>query len=453
MKSLEKDRARRYETANGLAHDVQRYLNDEAVTACPPSAAYRFQKFGRRNKVALLTSTMIVAALLAGTGISTWQAVRATRATIGQREAVRLAQANERTASENAKQAEAERARAESYFYKARLAIANIATGAMRGQAKWAELPPEWRKLVAANSLEFYESLLDENNPNPAARYETGVALQTVGLVYAQLREHDQAVSFARRSVNVLDAWVRSHPGPREYRKQRGYAHLCLGEWLWRSEPDEAQQHLRTAATVYEGLLAESPTIPRLSDLSELTDAYWLLIPFAKVGEADACHQRVATYARIIANPYFANSAATRPAAQAQREAWAIAGIVDYLLVAPVSSARENELALRMAATVVELDGGRAGLWETLGMAYYRAGDYPAAEAAIAKAIEVKHDLSGYREYIIAMIKWHQGDKEQARRHYDLGNTARRYFVSNPLQREAAELMGIVIDPTTRPVK
>ena len=48
MKALEKDRNRRYETANGLAMDVQRYLNDEPVAACPPSAGYRFRKFARR---------------------------------------------------------------------------------------------------------------------------------------------------------------------------------------------------------------------------------------------------------------------------------------------------------------------------------------------------------------------------------------------------------------------
>ena len=50
MKALEKDRNRRYETASGLAADVQRYLNDEPVEACPPSAWYRFRKFARRHK-------------------------------------------------------------------------------------------------------------------------------------------------------------------------------------------------------------------------------------------------------------------------------------------------------------------------------------------------------------------------------------------------------------------
>src|SRR5438874_6926511 len=60
MKCLEKDRNRRYETANGFAADVQRYLNDEPVQACPPSAGYRFRKFARRNKAGLAAAGFIL---------------------------------------------------------------------------------------------------------------------------------------------------------------------------------------------------------------------------------------------------------------------------------------------------------------------------------------------------------------------------------------------------------
>ena len=63
MKALEKDRTRRYETASGLAADVQRYLNDEPVQACPPSAAYRMRKFVRRNKAALTAAALTAAGL------------------------------------------------------------------------------------------------------------------------------------------------------------------------------------------------------------------------------------------------------------------------------------------------------------------------------------------------------------------------------------------------------
>ena len=63
MKALEKDRNRRYETANGLAADLRRYLDDEPVQACPPSAWYGLRKFARRNKAALVMMTIVAMAL------------------------------------------------------------------------------------------------------------------------------------------------------------------------------------------------------------------------------------------------------------------------------------------------------------------------------------------------------------------------------------------------------
>src|SRR5450756_985144 len=72
MKALEKDRRPRYETANGLAMDVQRYLNNEPVMARPPSRLYRFQKLVRRNRVVFAAVAAVTVALLIGLGVSTW---------------------------------------------------------------------------------------------------------------------------------------------------------------------------------------------------------------------------------------------------------------------------------------------------------------------------------------------------------------------------------------------
>lgn len=80
MKCLEKDRTLRYDTANGLAMDVQRHLSNEPVIARPPSAAYRFQKAWRRNKLVFTAAAAVAAALILGVIASTWEAVRATRA-------------------------------------------------------------------------------------------------------------------------------------------------------------------------------------------------------------------------------------------------------------------------------------------------------------------------------------------------------------------------------------
>jgi serine/threonine protein kinase len=80
MKALEKDRGRRYETANGFARDIQRYLADEPVEACPPSAGYRLRKFGRKYRKPLATAAVFLLLVLLGGALTTWQAVRLARA-------------------------------------------------------------------------------------------------------------------------------------------------------------------------------------------------------------------------------------------------------------------------------------------------------------------------------------------------------------------------------------
>jgi serine/threonine protein kinase len=95
MKCLEKDRNRRYETASALAADVERYLADEAVQACPPTAGYRLRKFLRRNKGPVLAAAVVVLALMGGVVGTTAGLLKAWR---------------ERDAKENARKEAAEQA-------------------------------------------------------------------------------------------------------------------------------------------------------------------------------------------------------------------------------------------------------------------------------------------------------------------------------------------------------
>jgi serine/threonine protein kinase len=81
MKCLEKDRNRRYETANGLARDLQHYLDDEPVQACSPSASYKLRKLARKYRKVLGVAVAFVALLVLGVVISSLLAVRATLAT------------------------------------------------------------------------------------------------------------------------------------------------------------------------------------------------------------------------------------------------------------------------------------------------------------------------------------------------------------------------------------
>jgi serine/threonine protein kinase len=95
MKCLEKDRNRRYETASGLARDIERYLHDEPVQACPPSRWYRLRKFLRRHKVPVLAASVVLLALLAGMIGTTLGLLRAERAR-------QVAEEKEREAKEQA---------------------------------------------------------------------------------------------------------------------------------------------------------------------------------------------------------------------------------------------------------------------------------------------------------------------------------------------------------------
>ncbi len=120
MKALEKDRNRRYETANGLARDIERYLNDEVVQARSPSAAYRFRKFAQRNKIAIVATAVVAAALVLGTAISIWQATVAHRAE-------RLARDQQQIAQEQKALAEESERTARRNLYTTNINLADVA--------------------------------------------------------------------------------------------------------------------------------------------------------------------------------------------------------------------------------------------------------------------------------------------------------------------------------------
>jgi eukaryotic-like serine/threonine-protein kinase len=131
MKCLEKDRTRRYDSANGLAADIKCHLNDEPVTACPPTTAYRFQKAFRRNKLVFTAGASVAAALLIGMSVSTWQtfaAWEAQRQTDLARQDAEQKQTEAETFREEADTAR-EATEYAKYISQVRLAAANLEQG------------------------------------------------------------------------------------------------------------------------------------------------------------------------------------------------------------------------------------------------------------------------------------------------------------------------------------
>jgi serine/threonine protein kinase/tetratricopeptide (TPR) repeat protein len=142
MKSLEKDRARRYETANGFAMDIQRYLAGEPVLAVPPSPGYRLQKFVRKHRVGLMTAAAIALLLVVGVLAVLAVQVRAKR---------ELAVKNAELADEQAK--------AEKRFELAQKAIAKLHTGVSEDLLLRSDQFKKLRNQLLKEAAEFYGEL------------------------------------------------------------------------------------------------------------------------------------------------------------------------------------------------------------------------------------------------------------------------------------------------------
>jgi serine/threonine protein kinase len=155
MKALEKDRARRYDTANGLARDVQRYLADESVEACPPSTGYRLRKLARKYRAALAVAAAFVLLMLAGTAVSTWQAARATRAEAQTRAERDAAQAARERADQNFKLATDA---VEKYLSK-------VTDNPKLVQADFNQL----RKELLETAVPFYQKFAEQESKDPRA--------------------------------------------------------------------------------------------------------------------------------------------------------------------------------------------------------------------------------------------------------------------------------------------
>jgi WD40 repeat protein/serine/threonine protein kinase len=137
MKCLEKDRSRRYETANGLAHDVERYLHDEVVEAQPPTAGYRLRKFVRKHRRPVLAVAVVSMVLLLGIIGTTWGYYRAERNAGLERLAKEEAN-RQRIASDEAKQ-EALDAKAEADKQRDEARLTAYASGMQLAQRAWEE--------------------------------------------------------------------------------------------------------------------------------------------------------------------------------------------------------------------------------------------------------------------------------------------------------------------------
>ena len=224
MKALEKDRNRRYETANGLAADLRRYLDDEPVQACPPSALYRFRKFGRRNRAALTTVALVAAALVVGTGVSTWQAVRATQAR---------------------KEAAQQRDLARANFQKAHQAVDTYLTEVSEDQLLDQPGLQPLRSKLLKSALQYYQAFVEERGADPSLQRDLAEAYRRVGSITSEIGSKDEAEPPLRQAIGLFQTLLKGTPDDEELQNglARSYQLLASSASVWQpGRPGEGER-------------------------------------------------------------------------------------------------------------------------------------------------------------------------------------------------------------------
>jgi eukaryotic-like serine/threonine-protein kinase len=203
MKALDKDRNRRYDTAAALAADVQRYLKDEPVLACPPSLAYLLRKFVQRYQGSVLAASLVLLALTGGIVGTTWNMIRATRA---EADAVNEAKLKDRALQE--KQAALDEA--ETTLSVARQALDEY-THVANQLADQPLMQPFQRELLL-KALKFYEELAKQKQADPIILRSKANALSKVGAIQYSLGQYGEAANAMREAIILYRPLVTEFP-------------------------------------------------------------------------------------------------------------------------------------------------------------------------------------------------------------------------------------------------
>jgi serine/threonine protein kinase/tetratricopeptide (TPR) repeat protein len=217
MKTLEKDRNRRYETAKDFAVDVQRYLNDEPVQACPPSAGYRMRKFVRRNKRPLATAGFIGLALLgalvtlAVSNVIIAQERDAKTIALGEKAAALIqAQANKEAADHQRQRAEENLELSVSVLDQILLVPAEKRRIiSQQEQNRLLAANPERLKLeldLIEKGAEFYAQFAKRNSADPAAQLKAASACRWLAYIQQHFGQQEKSVQTFRQGLRYLES-------------------------------------------------------------------------------------------------------------------------------------------------------------------------------------------------------------------------------------------------------
>jgi serine/threonine protein kinase len=350
MKALEKDRSRRYETATGLAADVQRYLADEPVQACPPSAAYRFRKFARRNRRALAAAGLAGAALIL--------------AVVG------LMISNRRIDHERS-QTEQANARLNANLWLAMETLDEVYLKVGEWSPKDPERAKEYHDLFG-KMLGFYKQFAAQYGSDPQVRANLAAYHLQFGNLLLAGGERAKAAEHYRRSLALQTQVVADSPGVAAHRDRLAFAHMHLADLLTLSgQAEEAAEHYDQGFRIVDDQVTEGSGRP-----------------YGGRGPGVAAYYRCLAWNRATClDPRFLDPARAVEAGLKAAElfpldyrAWALVGIAHY---------RAGDWAAAVAAfdNAMKRGGGVSTDWLFLAMAHWKRGDKEQARRWYDRAV------------------------------------------------------------------
>jgi serine/threonine protein kinase/tetratricopeptide (TPR) repeat protein len=458
MKCLEKDRNRRYETASGLARDVERYLHDEPVQACPPSAWYRLRKFARRYKGSVLAAGLVVLALVGGvigTSIGLVHADKARQREAQQRRIAEDREAETRAVLEFVEGKIFAAARPEGQegglghdvklrkaleealpfvdksfpnqpLVEARLRQTLGTSFAYLGEWKTAE-----EQFTKARDL--YELHRGADHP------DTLKSMNDLARSYFRLRKYDEALELRQHIVELRSRSLGpDHPDTLQSKNNlaNSYARvrkfdkalelhtetLELRKDKLGNNHKDTLQSMHNVANCYAALgqtrealkrhketlaLRQKNLVPNHPDtLRSMNNVAFLYSALGQDAEALNYYDRTLTGRRDKLGLTHPDTLESMNAL-----AWVLANC-------PNQSLRNPERAVDLAKQAVKLAPKNGRFLNTLGAAHYRASDWNGAVLALTKSTKFGKGGDATDWFFLAMAHWRLGDKDQGRKWY-----------------------------------
>ncbi len=343
LKAMAREPEGRYQTAQEMADDLRRFLEGKPILARRPNLRERAVRWSQRHRTALGAALGMLLLSFAGLLVGSWNEQARTKAAADE-------------ADRQRQEAYRERKRAEKSFSRALDGAAEMLMQLDAPSGDSPHIDPLLRERLIDKGLKFFRLFIDENNEDPAVRFQSSEAYQEIAKVYCSLHDAANCRAAMEKSFALLER-LMAEPSQRDRGVQRLTYHHYLMGLLYKSLglPNEARkQYLRTV------------------QLCRLT-------------------------AELEVGAVTMNNCAM------------------YLVDCPDETLRDPHLAVEFAEKAVAREPENAYFWNTLGLARYRKGDCAGARTALEQSVELSGGGLPQDWFFLALVCQRLGETERAR--------------------------------------